>query len=119
MSVIYAYIGVVLGVNVGIYGIHGVSGIYMPISWGGFGDQLIGIFQQSHGSCLGVCQCAPNGAYLGHQEGTSVGLEAAKSRNEGRYQKRLKSQQGQCLAKSHRNPWCTGGLWVMAPGYLL
>ena len=26
MSVIYAYIGVVLGVNVGIYGIHGVSG---------------------------------------------------------------------------------------------
>ena len=28
MSVIYAYIGVVLGVNVGMYGIHGVSGVY-------------------------------------------------------------------------------------------
>ena len=28
MYAIYAYIGVVLGVNVGIYGIHGVSGIY-------------------------------------------------------------------------------------------
>ena len=27
MYAIYAYIGVVLGVNVGIYGIHGVSGI--------------------------------------------------------------------------------------------
>ena len=26
MYAIYAYIGVVLGVNVGIYGIHGVSG---------------------------------------------------------------------------------------------
>ena len=28
MYAMYAYIGVVLGVNVGIYGIHGVSGIY-------------------------------------------------------------------------------------------
>ena len=28
MSVIYAYIGVVLGVNVGIYGIHGVFGYH-------------------------------------------------------------------------------------------
>ena len=28
MYAISAYIGVVLGVNVGIYGIHGVSGIY-------------------------------------------------------------------------------------------
>ena len=29
MYAIYAYVGVVLGVNVSIYGIHGVSG-YMP-----------------------------------------------------------------------------------------
>ena len=38
-TVIYAYIGVVWGVNVGIYGIHGVSGIYMSVmpSWLGFG----------------------------------------------------------------------------------
>ena len=28
MYIIYAYIGVVWGVNVGIYGIHGVSGNY-------------------------------------------------------------------------------------------
>ena len=28
MYAIYAYIGVVWGVNVGIYGIHGVSGLY-------------------------------------------------------------------------------------------
>ena len=26
-AIVYAYIGVVLGVNVGIYGIHGVSGL--------------------------------------------------------------------------------------------
>ena len=31
MYAIYAYIGVVLGVNVGIYGIHGVSGIHIYI----------------------------------------------------------------------------------------
>ena len=31
MYAVYAYIGVVLGVNVGIYGIHGVSGIYTLI----------------------------------------------------------------------------------------
>ena len=31
MYVIYAYIGVVWGVNVGIYGIHGVSGIWNTV----------------------------------------------------------------------------------------
>ena len=30
MYAIYAYIGVVLGINVGIYGIHGVSGYITP-----------------------------------------------------------------------------------------
>ena len=34
MYAIYAYIGVVWGVNVGIYGIHGVYGLYQRLhSW--------------------------------------------------------------------------------------
>ena len=33
MYAIYAYIGVVLGVNVGIYGIHGVSGYGVVVSF--------------------------------------------------------------------------------------
>ena len=39
MYAIYAYIGVVLGVNVGIYGIHGVSGISNIIQIFGCADR--------------------------------------------------------------------------------
>ena len=33
MYAIYAYIGVVLGLDVGIYGIHGVFGILIRVRW--------------------------------------------------------------------------------------
>ena len=39
MYAIYAYIGVVWGVNVGIYSIHGVYGIF---SWGGVEKRHLG-----------------------------------------------------------------------------